>query len=802
MSLRLAFLPFTIAWHKEFIRSVGWRVHSRRESLTECGKQGTNFHNSTSPAVSHSAELYVLPLNSVRSMDAARVGLKAARLAQMMREGFRVPDGFVCTVEAGRRFYSGNNLSSDSPSEAFARAALPDAVVAALDDASGGRWAVRSSAVHEDATDASFAGLYRTILDVSGREDLHRAVRLCWAAITCPGLRKYRSERESSAEPQLALLIQRQLAARVAGAACSHDPLSDADGIVISAVRGVAAPLLAGACDGEDWIVGETCACLRSRGVLTAAEASAVAALVADVTKRLAAPQQVEWAFEGDRLYLLQTRPLPDRRPETVWRAPLPGAWLRNVRLGEWLGAPVTPLMASWLLPALERGASAFRRRWTGLSMPQPPSVRVHGWYFANVNSVPHKLSGIVLMMVRIAAHLARHPRRGTIVFMGALSDPAARLCLQEWDRHNGATVQAWLQGLAERLPQLDGKQQLLQLDRLVQHVAQGFGLLSGICSAAWNAELLLVEHCRRHLPPEFGAMAQRLLCGLSPPAPEPSMALTLDWAEPTAQELNLPHDSGMRAARIEAAAAERDRAAGRIFETLAANEPARKRFVRLLDRASRLAKNRSRCAREATRCWPLMRRALLALGAICVDTGSLEHVEDVFFLDRAELEACLDGHSPDLRAAVRERRTLHRRQRRLAPPLQLGSLPASFQRALAIAEVLREAPRSAGLMKGLPASPGRASGAVRIIHEAAELAELRQGEVLVAPLLVPAWVPLAVQASAAVVDTGNHLAHACMVAREIGLPCVVGVGHATTSLRTGEWITVDGSSGTVERVD
>jgi pyruvate,water dikinase len=90
----------------------------------------------------------------------------------------------------------------------------------------------------------------------------------------------------------------------------------------------------------------------------------------------------------------------------------------------------------------------------------------------------------------------------------------------------------------------------------------------------------------------------------------------------------------------------------------------------------------------------------------------------------------------------------------------------------------------------------------VRIARAPLDLSALESGEVLVVPLLTPAWVPLAAHAAAAVVDTGNHLMHACVLAREIGLPCVVGTGDATSRLRTGDVVEVDGAAGTVERLD
>jgi pyruvate,water dikinase len=199
------------------------------------------------------------------------------------------------------------------------------------------------------------------------------------------------------------------------------------------------------------------------------------------------------------------------------------------------------------------------------------------------------------------------------------------------------------------------------------------------------------------------------------------------------------------------------------------------------------------------------MRHALLSLGTRCVEDGRLDNAEDVFFLERMEIDAFIDDQSPDLRSVALRRRLLHRQQRRLRPPLQLGTLPAPFRRALEIAETLRlPLPTATDVherLVGLPGSPGCASGSVRIARSPHDVTRLRDGEVAVVPLLVPGWVPLMVRAAAVVVDTGNHLAHACVLAREMGLPCVLGLGDATSRLRPGEWVSVDGGRGTVERI-
>jgi pyruvate,water dikinase len=102
-------------------------------------------------------------------------------------------------------------------------------------------------------------------------------------------------------------------------------------------------------------------------------------------------------------------------------------------------------------------------------------------------------------------------------------------------------------------------------------------------------------------------------------------------------------------------------------------------------------------------------------------------------------------------------------------------------------------------LVSGSPASPGRATGKVRIVRSSDEFDRLKAGEILVAPLTAPAWTPLFSRAAAVVTDVGSALAHASIIAREFGIPAVVGCVDATTRLRDGMVVTVDGTRGTVE---
>ena len=101
-------------------------------------------------------------------------------------------------------------------------------------------------------------------------------------------------------------------------------------------------------------------------------------------------------------------------------------------------------------------------------------------------------------------------------------------------------------------------------------------------------------------------------------------------------------------------------------------------------------------------------------------------------------------------------------------------------------------------LVRGLGASPGIGSGRARVIARATDSASLLDGEVLVAAMTSPDWVPVMRRAAAIVTDAGGMTSHAAIVSRELGIPCVVGTGKATTTLRTGAEITVDGTAGTI----
>lgn len=186
------------------------------------------------------------------------------------------------------------------------------------------------------------------------------------------------------------------------------------------------------------------------------------------------------------------------------------------------------------------------------------------------------------------------------------------------------------------------------------------------------------------------------------------------------------------------------------------------------------------------------IRKFLLPIGEELVQAGRLESAEDIFFLTLAEAHEALAGK--DMRALVRERRMNYERElgRRHIPRILLsdGTDPE------AVAQIVAGDPTD-GVLKGTPASAGMVTATARVILDPVG-AKLEPGEILVTPSTDPGWTPLFLTASGLVMEMGGPMSHGAVVAREYGIPAVVGVTGAIEHIATGQQITVDGSQGIV----
>jgi rifampicin phosphotransferase len=191
-------------------------------------------------------------------------------------------------------------------------------------------------------------------------------------------------------------------------------------------------------------------------------------------------------------------------------------------------------------------------------------------------------------------------------------------------------------------------------------------------------------------------------------------------------------------------------------------------------------------------------RREVLRAAQPLVDHGWLDRVDDVAYVDLPRLATalrdCLAGvdGGPALRAGIGAARAEYEREqrRRRVPRVLLsdGTEPESVQRAADAAD---------GALRGTPASVGVVTGPARVVLDPVA-ARLEPGEILVAPSTDPGWTPLFLTAGGVVLDAGGMNSHGAVVAREYGIPAVVGVPDATATIVTGQRVTVDGAAGSV----
>ncbi|MEO8283080.1 MAG: PEP-utilizing enzyme, partial [Pseudarthrobacter sp.] len=235
--------------------------------------------------------------------------------------------------------------------------------------------------------------------------------------------------------------------------------------------------------------------------------------------------------------------------------------------------------------------------------------------------------------------------------------------------------------------------------------------------------------------------------------------------------------------------------------------------FLRLLRWAQSTGPIREDALADVGLAWPLLRRMLLELGQRLVGSAVLTNPDDVFWLRVQELRSAVEfglaapgapaavaitgAARPVRAAAVEERRMLWRGQAKAAAP-QL--LPESRWMEKAFGAMMPAGPQhqAGNVIKGAAASSGRVSAPARVLHGPQDFALMAPGDVLVARITTPAWTSLFAMASAVVTDVGGPLSHSSIVAREYGIPAVLGTGVATQRITSGQRISVDGDAGTV----
>jgi pyruvate,water dikinase len=664
----------------------------------------------------------------------------------------------------------------------------------------------------------------------------------------------------------MAVLVQRMVEAEVAGVAFSANPLTGKrDEVRVSATQGLGDKLVSGAVDADEWLVTREQATVitQPQKAIGPELARRVAALARRAEAARLAPQDVEWAVAGDRLWLLQARPITALPVAPEIEAPK-GSWQKDAAH---FPEPMSPFAVSAMLPYADTFFDDAIATW-GL-LPDGMQFRVigHEPYLhvepddGGKNPPPWWLLGL---LVRIVPSLRRKLRTAArAVDAGYLetlparwaSDDRPRL-RREIERHAALDLVALddaalfehfedLKAFYARclqlhftlfIPHIVGLYELAAAceELLGWNLQKAIGLLQGLSNASTASvdELAALarragqrSETRKLLEARTPDLLKRLDDVDPPVAQELRQYLRFWGLRPIGSEVGCPTlaDQPHLVADLIAdllSDGQRDLSAARMTLVEEARAQltgaARRRFDAALAYAERVYPLREDNVLLTDQLpTGLLRRVALEAGRRLVGLGLLGRAEDAVMLAADELREALRTRS-DVRRVVSRRRAEHAWVRANPGPMTYGpepgkapdlrGLPAParlINRALLwmMEHELAAPPRADGnAIVGIGVSSGVYRGRVRVVRTADQLHTLRPGEVLVCPTTSAAWTMVFRRAGAVVADTGSLLSHTAIVAREFALPAVVAAAGATSSLVDGEEVTVDGISGVVTR--
>jgi rifampicin phosphotransferase len=786
----------------------------------------------------------VLSLDRVGSNDAAVVGGKAANLGELLGLGLPVPNGFVITIAAYRTVAAtdgalrpgSGSIDGAALRDRWRRVRLPAGLVEQIRDhhrSLGGpstRVAVRSSATAEDLADAAFAGQQDSFLDVVGEDELLDACRRCWASLWTDRAIDYRRQQGFVGDLAIAVVVQPMVPAAVAGTLFTADPVTGArDEMIIDASPGLGEAVVAGLVTPEHYRLDRRGRVIEHRAgraetvIGDRATAAASGALTRRTLRRLhrlgravgdhyRRPMDLEWAIShrdgvkepADGVWLLQARPMTEVPPEPVHgsRIELKVA----TTISDYLAVRPYPLdISTWFGhgPAKwvsDMAASVGVRVDLTAALPEVDSV-VQRF----VPPRPRPTIKIVCAPLSIAGRAMRHRPadsrrdRRYLDYRRRLAQLAARdLTALTWTDLSGQVrmiLDAADRVFAVRTDYIPGAGlaigRLALLLKLLGRLHLIGDLLAGADTLTRECNLRLVELARLSRAgrqADLDAAFAAFLDDFGHRETESPLLITSPtWRDAPQTVRELIAITPVDAVSTDVtAAAEWELDSDRRVRLLIGRD----RMHRLIRAAQDGAALREDSHFEFTRPIPLLRQAVAEIGRRLAEVGAIGGAEDVKHLRLEEIERT---RAPDRLSAGERRRLTDLVAGRKAARDALAGRPLM---QLPVPE-----PTGDALVVGTAAGSGTATGPVRLILGPHDFGRLEPGEILVCPYTNPAWTPLFRRAAAVVTDSGGVGSHAAIVAREYGIPAVMGTLNATSVLSDGQRVTVNGTTGRVVSV-
>lgn len=774
---------------------------------------------------------YLKKFKDLTEEDFALAGGKGGNLSRLIQKGFPVPDGVVIFPHA----FEGSDLKPDAWRDIKKR----------IDEMKDGdeqtAFAVRSSALAEDSAYASFAGEFETVLDVRSGEAVRAAVLQVRRSRESERVKVYSKKKGIDTGLEIAVVIQRLIRAEISGILFTADPVNGSPfQLKGNFIYGFGEELVSGEAEPYTFTIS------YPGGEYTGPDelkkyAGKLIRIAMDLVNEFSCPQDIEWTIADGKVYLLQSRPITTLNPYDTET----GEW-NHTRMGDyvWVNQEVFPDVltpATWSLFKCFQDMNIYRIPLTG---------NIHGRFYMNLSlafkmfelinrseeqlldylalTTGHELKNVTivevpltkgqilkamlpnmitmlpkqfLLMTRFNRIIEDNPEKCTQVTEMIHQITNKELLANLWQEQVFSLVWDLLQVQDKAnedyfFPYQSAKKELYDLVGK-ESADQLLSKMTGQSTALASIQPLI--KLQRLADGEISREEYNKIAGHRPAheneVAEPRLYEQDGWIEERLEEYRQnPKDY------IDMAEKSRKEFEA-VWSDFEKQYPKQSRAIRKkLEKTLNAMEKRENIRSELTRSLGIVRQWFLRIGELS-DIG-----DDVFFLQAEEAIQVLKGDTAPLQE-ISKRKTAYQRQ--LERPIYPFVISGNFDMKEWLADKNRrqdvfdshrevEIKEEAGLLRGHPGSAGRVEGRVRIIHSPTDGDQLKHGEILVASTTNVGWTPIFPRALAVITDVGAPLSHAAIIARELGIPAVVGTGNATLRLKTGERVTVDGSQGVV----
>ncbi len=759
------------------------------------------------------------------------VGGKGAMLARLYQSGYPVPNGFILSSSC---FNEKGLLST-------AREELIKHYRQLIEKNSVSKVAVRSSGLSEDSATASFAGEFETVLNVSSEDELLNAVQIVFDSGKSDRAKAYAKAQNLPESHTMAVVVQQMLAPSVSGILFTTDPVSGDDNIMQgNVIKGLADQLVSGEVTGDVFTLQVLSGMYEGPDYFKPYQ-SELFRLASKLVADFKTPQDIEWAVENDKLFLLQTRPITTlHQIPNIWNESLKGDYLwSNSNIGEIFGNPVTPFTWSIFKESVDRGLGSVNNH--------PMAGLIGGRIYLNLSlfvSILNKLGKpqetilkeFDLFLGQIPDHveipLAKVTWGGVLGFMVRQMGATFKLYLShkkflKWIREE---CLIWCEAKFQAIDLCQNNADLLRIYPEVESV-----FFKSLNMVGFTFNLLIQEQRKKFRPILSKVLSSEdleiMMSGLGGDEQLKSMGLLLGISAmnkgkmtraafilnyghrgPNEAEFSTPRTAEdpdwidmlmdqWRDSDVDRLLQKQAESRERIWKEIDQKKLKKANKLRTLFAASAIhAQNREYVRSESIRQMWVIRKFIEKASEI----NKLK--DELYYLSKSEVLQYLQGDTSLLEHVKNRRETYNICK-------SLSTLPNIISGQIDLSVWVKDPKRrtdyfdshqthltdSENQIKGFPGSAGVVEGLVRVLNSHEQMDQFKSGEVLVTSVTNVGWTPLFPRAAAIITDIGAPLSHAAIVARELGIPAVVGTGTATMRLKTGDKVRINGSEGVVE---